>query len=378
MAHRLRNGLSRFRSFRERPSLFRNVFVLSICLLFSLASYGVASSADGGTPAELTLADAIQMAFSYDLDHEIARIHWDNARIDNLIAQASGPASAYERLQRDLQERRAENAYVSARDTLVRSVVQQYFDVKQAERQVEITRRQADIARRELAVVSQMVLIGERHPQDELREQNRVAAAELSAENAARTYAARKTALLHRLGLAETAAIVLVDEPQAVPFTWTLEETIAFALEHNFSVWERNMNVRIAELDFEAIRVQDPAPLQLAKAENNLRVTQLNALQGERTFRTNVIAAYYAVVDAASRYDAAQVDYDLALAAFESARRQHEAGLTTDIDWERAKLDQLSAQQSYRDAILTYMRERLELFDVIGYSSGLDEEFVLR
>lgn len=388
MAHRSHSSSSRCRSFRGHLLLFLIISVVSICLLSALASYVAASSANDGTPAaaraaihssdsfpELTLADAIEMAFSYDLDHEIARIQWDNARIDNLIAQASGPVSAYEQLQRDLQERRAEHTYLSARDTLVLGVVQQYFDVKQAERQAEIARREVDIARRELDVVRQMVRIGERHPQDELREQNRVAGAELSAETAARTYTARKAALLHRLGLAETVEPILVDEPEAITFAWTVEQTIDFALEHNFSVWERDMNVRIAAMDLEALRVQDPAPLQLKKAENDLRVTELTALQGERTFRTSVVASYYAVVDAAKRYEAAQVDYELAMAAFESARRQYEAGLTTDIDWQRAQLERLSAQQSYRDSVTTYVRQRLELFDLIGHPSGLDEEF---
>lgn len=369
MPNFVRNSSSRFRLQVGRLLLLS--FVCVFC--FSLSAPPALADATA-QPQELTLADAIELAFSYDVDHEIARLNWDNARIDNLIAQASGPVSAYERLQRELQERRAENAYVTARKTLVLGVVQEYFDVKQAERQVEIARRQADIAKHELEIVRQMVRIGERHPQDELREQNRVANAELSAETAARTYASREAAMLHRLGLAELVRPVLVDEPEAIAFEWTLEQTLAYALDANFSVWERDMNMRIATMDFEALRVQDPAPLQLEKAENNLRVTELNTLQGERTFNINVVSSYYGLIDAAKRLDAARVDYELAQAAHESARRQYEAGLTTEIDWERAQLELLNAQQTYRDSVTTHMRARLDLLNLIGHPLELDEE----
>lgn len=376
-------------SFQRFLSLFVGKLRLSCVLLVgvivwtSSSAYGMAGGApgDGGDADEaprLTLVDAIELAFAYDLEHEIARLQWENARIDNKIAEASGPISPYEQLQRRVQERRAENAYLSAHNSLIVGVVQQYFDVRQAAHQAEVARRQADIAHRELEVVREMVRIGERHPQDELREQNRVAAAELAAENATRSYSARMKALLDRIGWDEQQEPVLVTEPVAPSFDWTLEETFAHALEHNFSVWEREMNVGIAELDFEALRVQDPAPLQLEKEANNLRITQLTALQSERAFQANVISAYYAVTDAAKRYDAAQVDVDLARSAYESARRQHEIGLTTEIEWERAELDWLNAQQSYRDAVVSYMRERLDLLNLVGLAISVDEEFAQR
>lgn len=359
-----------------RILLFGIVSMLACSLLLTATGGTLKASGDGsvvGGTVELTVADAIRLAFEYDVEHEIARLNWDNARIDNLIARASGPVSAYEQLQRDLQERRAENAYVGARNTLVMGVVQQYFDVKQAEHQAEISRRQADIARRELDVVRQMVQIGERHPQDELREQNRLAGAQLSADTAARTYANSHSAFIQRLGMAEDVQLLLVDEPETPAFEYSLDETVAYALDNSFVPWERDVNLRLAEMDLEALRVQDAAPLQLKKAENNWLITQLNASQSGRTFHNNVVSAYYSLADAARRLEAAQVDRELAEAAYAGARRQHEAGLTTDDDWERARLERLNADQSYRDSAATYMRNRLDLLHLIGRHLAPDE-----
>lgn len=374
---------------RHRPPQGRRLRLLAGAALLLAAAFAllgpagpaVAQEGAGGEPGpvlELTLAEAVRLAFEYDVEHEIARLNWENARIDNMIARAGGPVSPYEELQRQLQERRAENNYLSSRKSLVMSVVQEYFDLQQAATQAEVARRQAAIAERELEVVRQMVAIGERHPQDELREQNRVASARMSAEAAERTYRNREQALRQRLGLPDGVRLVLVDEPEAVPFDWTLEETLAYALEHNFSVWERATNLRIAQMDLEALKVQDPAPLQLQKAENSWRVTELNALQAERNFYNQVTSAWHSLMDAARRLESAAIDYELAQSAFAVARRQHEMGLTTDIEWERAQLDHINAQQSYRDAVVSYVRTRLDLLNLIGHPFELDEEFAGR
>lgn len=347
--------------------------LLWTAVLVVFASFGAAAQGDQSADNvfELTLERALELAFEYDVDHEIAGLNWENARIDNLIAQAGGPVSPYDQLQRELQERRAQNSYVTARNNLVLAVLQDYFELKQSRHQAESARQQLELSRRELDVVREMVRIGERHPQDELREQNRVASAELSAETAARTLANRTAAFLHRLGLSGDAQLILVDEPRAEAFDWTLEETIAYARDNSFSAWEREMNRRIAAMDFEALKVQDPAPLQLQKAENSHRITQLNAMEAERSFENNVTNAFYSLADAARRLQAAEVDYELAQASYESARRQHEAGLTTDTDWERAQLDLRSAEQSHRDSVLAYMRARLDLLNLIGHPLGL-------
>lgn len=330
-----------------------------------------AGSDDGQQVVALTLDDALALAFEYDVEHQIARLNWENARIDNVIAQASGPVSPYEALQQQLQERRAENSYITARNSLILAVVQEYFDLQQARHQADTTRHQLDIARRELDVVKEMVRIGERHPQDELREQNRVAGAQLAADTAARTLANRTDAFLHRLGLSEHVALELVDEPRAASFDWTLEETLAYALAHNFSVWEREMNMRIAAMDLDALKVQDPAPLPLQKAENNFRIAELNAMEAERSFRISVTNAYFSLADASRRLQSAAVDFELALAAFESARRQHEAGLTTETAWQQAQLERRNEEQSYRDAVVASMRARLDLLNLIGHPLGL-------
>ncbi|HLT57899.1 MAG TPA: TolC family protein [Limnochordales bacterium] len=370
------------RRIRPCPGAWRFPWTIAVvlavgALLLGLPAAGPAqvfAQAQGEDVIALTLAEAVDLALAYDLEHAMARLRWENARIDSRIAQASGPVSPYDRLLQELEERRAENEYVSARRELVIGVIRDYLDLKQAQRQVDIARRELELGREELAIVREMVRIGERHSLEERREENRVAGLELALDTAQRDVENRRRALLLRLGLPEDARLELVDEPEQAPWPRDLAETLAYAEEHAFAAWERQANLRIAAMDLEALRVQNPAPLQLEKAENEYRIAEMNALQAARTFHNTVRTAYHTLSDAARRLETAVVDYELAVADHDVARRRYEAGLTTDLDWARAELALRSAEQSYHEAIYSYVLARLELLNVIGHPLDLGEE----
>lgn len=351
------------------------VMVAALVLAGLMAGAGsVLAQESRGQTMALGLAEAVELALSYDLEHAVARVQWDNARIASRIAQASGPLSPYDQLKQELEERRAEHQYVSARRSLVTNVIREYLELKQAERRLDIARRQLDVGRQELAIVRELVRIGQRHQLDELREANRVEELALEVDAAERDYETRRRAFLQRLGLDEDVQLRLVDEPEAMPWTWDIGQTLAYAAENAFSVWERAATLRIAAMDLEAVRIEDPPPLQLEKAENDYRIAELNAQQAERTFVNSVRTAFHKVTDAARRLETAAVDYELAKAEYDVARRRHQAGLTTDLDMERAEIELRSAEQAHYDALYTYVLARLELLNLIGHPLDLGEE----
>src|SRR5690606_4032468 len=143
--------------------------------------------------------------------------------------------------------------------SLVTNVIREYLELKQAERRLDIARRQLDVGRQELAIVRELVRIGQRHQLDELREANRVEELALEVDAAERDYEPRRRAFLQRLGSDEDVQLRLVDEPEAMPWTWDIGQTLAYAAENAFSVWERAATLRIAAMDLEAVRIEDAA-----------------------------------------------------------------------------------------------------------------------
>lgn len=346
----------------------RTITALSVFLLLTLTAPVWAAE------YPLSIEEAVQLARDADLNYQIAELTWENAQIDDTIARAQGAMTAYEQLQHDLSTRQAQNTFLAARNDLALGVVNDYFNLIRAAHDVEIRNRQLTLAENELTRVEQMIAIGNATEQDRLRQVNQVVSAQLSAASAQRTYAAQHSAFVRRLGLAEDVQLVLHDRLEVFPFTYTLDESIAVAREASFDVWQRGVNLQLAEMDLSNLRSQNPAPLALKKSENNFRIQQLNAEQAETQFATQFATQFHSVADAWTQLENAERDYQIAIASYNQTLRQYEAGLRTESEMAQAQIDQLSAEQSILDARTNYAVALMEFELTLGKPLPIGEE----
>src|SRR5690606_2279582 len=169
------------------------VMVAALVLAGLMAGPGSVLAQESREPTiALGLADAVEMALAYEPGHAVSRGQWDKRRMARRIGQPSCPLGPYDQLKQELEERRPEHQYVSARRSLVTNVIREYLELKQAERRLDIARRQLDVGRQELAIVRELVRIGQRHQLDELREANRVEELALEVDAAERDYETRR------------------------------------------------------------------------------------------------------------------------------------------------------------------------------------------
>lgn len=338
-----------------------------------LASLLVASGAFAAERT-LTIDEAVRLALDADIDYQIALLTWENAEIDDRIARAQGEMTPYESLQRDLALRRAQNTFAQARNQLILGVINDYVGLIQATNQLAIRERQVALAEAELRRTEQMINIGNATEQDLLRQTNQVVNAELNAASARRTYENRYTSFLRRLGLSDDVRLVLNDTLPVHPFTYTLEEALATAREVSFDVWEREVNLRLAEMDLASLRTQNPAPLALQKAENNFRIQELNAQKAETQFTTQFMTEYHAMVDAWRQLENAERDYTISMESYQQVVRQYQAGLKTEQEMAQAEIDRLSAEQTIADArnnyAISYLEFELSLGRELPYGEG--------
>src|SRR5690606_13151822 len=207
-----------------------------------------------------------------------------------------------------------------------------------------------------------------------LRQTNQVVNAELNLANARRTYESRRQTLLARLGLPEDVELKLTDSLPVHPFTYTLEETLERAREASFEVWERQVNLRLAEMDLENLRSQNPAPLALRKSENSFRIQQLNAQKAESQFVTQFTNQFHSVADAWRQLENAERDYKISQENYRQFMRQYEAGLRTEQELVQAEIDRLNAEQSIFDARNNYAKALLQFELALGKPLPYGEE----
>lgn len=337
-----------------------------VALLTVLCFGLLLSPAAGAAERTLTIDEAVRLALEADIDYQIALLTWENAEIDDRIARAQGDMTPYEQLQHELTLRRAQNTFSQAQNNLILSVISDYIGLIQAAQQLEIRERQLSLAEAELHRTEQMIQIGNATEQDRLRQTNQVVNAQLSAEAARRTFETRRSSFLERLGLSEDVQLILDDALPVRPFIYTLDEALDRAREASFEVWERQVNLRLAEMDLESLRSQSPAPLALKKAENNFRIQQLNAQKAKAQFATQFTNQFHTVADSWKQLENAERDYRIALDSYNQTLRQYEAGLKTEQEMAQAEIDRLSAEQSIVDARNNYATQLLELDIALG------------
>lgn len=341
------------------------------------AAVAFASEA-GGEPVDktldLTVEAAVELALMHDIDHEIALLRWENARIDSRIAQAGGPVSDFDRLQREINERQAERNYKAARNNVIIGTVGDYFNLQQSWRTLEIRTREAQVAQEELALVRERVRIGGSTPQEEAREEIRVSGIELDAEIARRNYERARDQFLQRLGLDSDVQLNLTEEPVVHAFSLSLEQVLNHAATETFEAWEREASLDVARLNLENQRTQNPPPLVLAQAENELSIATSEAAKSEADYKAQVTDAYYAVVDARRRIETAEVERTLAEQVWDMTRRQVEAGLRTQLDLKQAEIERLEGELNYYNSLNGYVTARLNLLNLLGMNLGIGRE----
>jgi outer membrane protein TolC len=342
-------------------------FVLSI-YMFSLPA--LAEEA-----VELSVAEAVSLGLENHVNHTIALINYENAKIDNMLERVYGIDTPYDQKKLEQKEKQTENNYLTARNQVIQELVSDYFDLKQLQRQVTILEGNLEIAARNLEITRQKVAIGEETPQAQIRLENSYTSAVLSLQNAKLNLETELNLFLHKLGLPAGTLLSLTDEPVIVSMELTLEEALKLGEANSFSIWNSRTSMEIAKMDLENLRIQDVAALTLQKAENDFRVSELKAAENELSIRNSLTSGYYNLKDLAARLEIAKSSLALARNDFDMAKKQYEAGLRTSLDWMKAQNTILSAEKDWYDALYRYNNSRISYFMSLGLPVDLENEF---
>lgn len=353
----------------------RAAAALGLVLALLLApAFAATASGEAGRPP-LRLQEAVSSALERNIDRQIATLTLENARIDHQRTLAANliTGSVYTQLQADFALRRAENTYRSTVANLTIDVVRRYFDLQQAERNLTLRRRQLEVAEENMRLVQRRAELGDAGAIDLMRERNRVEAARLTYLGAENAYRERVESFRQVTGLGGDAVPLLVDAPALAPVPYALDEAVALAREASVELFERDTNLQLARMDLEKLRVENTSPLDLRKAENSVRLAELQLTKAESSVQSSVVSAYHTLVQAFKRAENAVADYRLQAQNTEITRQQHAAGLRTDLQLQSDQNDLLSAEQSMWDAIHAYYVSLLQFRHTLGVDGLIAE-----
>ncbi|NLY11775.1 MAG: TolC family protein [Firmicutes bacterium] len=350
---------------KNRLGLLKSLSVIALVLVICS---GVIS-ADTSKVLTLTLEEAIDLALENNIDYQIELLTWENTQIDEKIRALRPLETEEEKLQFKLLTRTNEEnlnrAYVSA----IVNTIRDYFNLQKLGRLVEIAENNQAVAQNSYQLVKRRVELGELPERDLLREEKSYEASQAALASAQRTYQNALNDFLFVLGvIGNYDKAVLPSEVPVVTFDLELNDTLRLAKENNLGIWQQSINYRLAEINFEKIKAQNPAPLELQKAENNFAVTVLNQLKVERNVERQFVDRWYSMQDSKRSLESANLNLRFAEEDYQRSIKQHEIGLITETQLTQSKNSYLNTVNQTMDTRVSFLTSVIQFRSDLGLS----------
>lgn len=317
----------------------------------------------------LTLNHSIKLALEHSLDFKMALLHWENVLIEERITALDPPKTEEERILLSMNRKGAErDLEVSQIDTIL-TTTRDYLKIESLSLQVEIAELQLKQAHDSYHLVREKVALGQLGERALLEEEQCLKNAEINYEGTLLDYEREKRALLLELGIQdksiELKPMSNIEMP-TIPYTFT--QAMKIFLESNYSLWEREMRLRLGEINLEKMRVQGVGSLEIEMAENRHQIDIYNLEKSILSLEDQFRRSWYSLEESERRLEVAALELLLAKEGHSQKEKEYQLALIKDAEIVRSQIDLLSAERSYLERKNSHYLELLGLLNDLGLS----------
>lgn len=319
---------------------------------------------------EMNLSQAINLALKNNLNLKIANLDLENAQIDYEKTKANNllTESRYIQLQGDLGLLQAKDNYTQTRNQVIIDVVQKYFQLNQAEKNITSKSKEAELEGNLLEEVRAQVKAGHKGSLDLLQQENKYNNAVFNLEKANDDFHQSFREFKLELGLnnqgEEEFNLVEVDYLKV----WEIgeEEVLKKAIENSFTLELRRRQIELAKVDLERAEVTASPELDLRKLRNNIELANLNLNKTQKELDNSIRKQFYAYKQSINSLDLSQQNLNQSQESSSIIIDQVSAGLKTKNNLLSAEISLLQAEYSLKSTILNYYMTKLTMQKLIG------------
>lgn len=354
----------------------------SFCLMVTFFLLGLLLFTPKGVMAAdgyLTLPQAIQLALEHNMDYQIALLIWENATIQSKISALDPPRTEEERIRWNIDKRGSEEDLEKALTQIILNTLRNYLRINTLILQEEILRLQLNQATDSYQLVKEKVALGLLNERNLLEEENRLQRAQLSYDGVLQDLKGEKDSFFMGLGIDDDKFQLDPDPPLDIPsISLIYSQAKDLYLVNSFTLWEREMRLRLSEINLEKMRLQGVAPLELKMAENRHQIDLFNYEKASANLMDQFQKSWYRLEEFQTRLLMAEREYLLAERDSSLKEKEYQLALITDTDILHSQIALLQAKRSLLDSMSSYYQELLALKIGLGLSLAplLEEEGV--
>lgn len=316
----------------------------------------------------LNLSQSIDLALANNLELKKASYQLGNAEIDAKKSEAGNWLTQSNLIEREkelllLQEK---DQYQQQKDELLIQVVDEYFQLKSAQKDIQLKEKELELEKNILGEVTAQVNAGYKVDLDLLQEGNKYYDALFSYENTKQNYQQYLMDFCMTLGFDanrkfELATINIPDFKEI-----SLEQALQKGRENSVELQAKALETELARLELEKTKVSDSSKLDLNELENNLAMAQLDSLIANQDLTYQIQIQWQG-------YEQKKKDIGLSqqnLKQMEENKtiitRQVKAGLRSEDEQLSANIGVLEAEYRLISSIRDYYASLLSLESIMG------------
>ena len=251
--------------------------VILVCLLFCIMVIGnIQITAQESI--KLDLVQAVEMAFTNNLEFQKAGYQLENAEIDAKRNEAENLLTQSNLLERqnELLLFQEKEQYQQKKEDLIIQVVDEYLQLKLAQKDLQVKEKELELEKNTLEEIKAQVKAGYKVELDVLEQSNEYYDALFSFESAKLDYQKllgnfRVTLGLNSKSQFELAAINIPHFKEI-----ELNEALQDGRQNSVALQLNTLEIDLASLELEKNKVSDAPEIDLNELENNLVITKLD------------------------------------------------------------------------------------------------------
>ena len=319
-------------------------------------------------PEKLTLTNAVDMALEKNIDLKIAKITYENAKIDYKKNKANNlmAGSRYTGLQNEYSLIQAKQNYDNQKDQIIIQTVNEYMKILQSNLNIEVNKKQLELEEKILNDINTQYKRGHKSKLEVLKQENKTHNVESNLEKAKNDYIQLLKEFKTRLGIEEEKNIILENVEMVNELKFAEDTAVEKGLTSSETLKLHQKKIELAKVDLNRAQATTTPELDLKKLKNNLKMTELQYKKERLTLTNSIQNQLYQYQQSLKTLQLSKKNLNEALENYQIVNEQKKAGLKTKNDLLSARLNVMQNKKDRLLKLSNYINNALQLNKTIG------------
>jgi len=335
----------------------RKVMLFGLIGLFALFSVGAfAQETQQGEIRKLSLEESINIALENNFDLKMARYNVNLREVEYEQAQANNllKASILNLKNAEFALKQAKNNLEEKRRQVILDVMDAYFQVLRAKREIQIEKMSVQEAKENLEIVKNKFSLGDASKTDLLQAEINLSSVEFNLNKAEDQLEIARIDFNKVLGLSLNSQFELTDTFSVEPLNISIEKSVEEALKNRYEVKKAQDDLELAKIRLDLSQNDYTPELDKKNAKINLENAKINLEKVKRQITREINQLFRDMEEKKANIQITQRMEKLKQEIYGIAQKQYKAGLISATDLLDAQIELTQAQLSSVDALFEY------------------------